>query len=281
MIRYRTLDKTDNQVLHRTFVEAFGDYQVKMDLPFWKFQQMLQRRGYRSEISMGAFEGGVLVGFALSGFRSWNGRATVYDVATGVVPKYRRQGITSGIFLRMKGLLQEKQVEQYLLEVIKSNRPAVQLYQKQGFKIQREFLCFQLKKDLFVPRETCSVERVQGIDCGQVKNFWDYQPSWQNSAASVNAVPEAFAYFAAKLNHTIVGYGIVDQKTGDIPQLAVSKDYRGNGIGGRILTALVNAAESKEISALNVEANPKSAGEFWIQSGFAHYADQYEMLLTL
>lgn len=45
MYSYKMLDKISMATLHEAFVDAFSDYQVKMDLPFWKFQQMLQRRG--------------------------------------------------------------------------------------------------------------------------------------------------------------------------------------------------------------------------------------------
>lgn len=281
MTQYKTLEKTNDQVLHKTFIQAFSDYQVKMDLPYPKFQQMLRRRGYSPEISIGAFDEEMLVGFALNGFRNWNEKATAYDIATGVVPEYRRQGITSSIFLHMKELLREKQAEQYLLEVIKSNQPAVLFYQKQGFEIQRELLCFQLNKNQFIAREPHKVDRVNGVDFEQIKSYWDYQPSWQNSADSMHAVPEAFLYSVVRFDDTVIGYGILDRKTGDIPQIAVHKDYRGHGIASSIMAEIVKTAEPEKISVLNVEANLKSVQDFLIQSGFERYAEQYEMFLTL
>ena len=68
MFNYKTLENTNIEILHEAFLSAFSDYQVKMNFPFWKFQQMLQRRGYISEISIGAFKNHVLVGFVLNGF---------------------------------------------------------------------------------------------------------------------------------------------------------------------------------------------------------------------
>lgn len=146
MYSYKLLDQISMATLHEAFVDAFSDYQVKMDLPFWRFQQMLQRRGYHPEISMGAFKDERMVGFVINGLRSWKGKTTAYDLGTGVVEDCRRQGITSDLLLNIQKLLKEKNVEQYLLEVIQSNESAVQLYSKQNFKIQREFSCFQLQK---------------------------------------------------------------------------------------------------------------------------------------
>lgn len=281
MILYKTLEKTSTETLHETFIEAFSDYQVKMDLPFWKFQGMIQRRGYTPDLSIGAFENEKLVGFALNGLRQWNGKATVYDIATGVAPEYRRQGITSSIFLHIRELLKDKKAEQYLLEAIKSNEPAIQLYRKQGFEIQREFSCFLINRDKFIPKAGHKVEKVNGIDFEEVKGFPDFYPSWQNSAESIEAVSETFAYFVVRLDNVIAGYGIIDEMTGDIPQLAVARAHRGKGIAGSIMAELVKAAKSERAGVLNVEAQLEPISNFLINSGFEYHVGQFEMLLKL
>lgn len=281
MINFQILNNISNETLHKVFLDAFSDYQVKIDLPFWKFQQMLQRRGYHSEISIGAFEEERLIGFVLNGLRNWNGKATAYDLGTGVVAEFRRQGITSDMLLHIKKQLQVNQVEQYLLEVIKSNQSAVQLYQKQGFEIQREFSCFQLDKDKFISKTSCKVERIKRIDLEQLKEFWDFKPSWQNSIASIGTMPDAFIYYIVRFENIIVGYGIIDKKTGDIPQIAVNKNYRGNGIASSIMTEIVKNSESQKISVLNVETQLKPIEDFLVKSGFTYQVGQYEMLLKL
>lgn len=281
MIYYKTLNETSLEILHKAFLEAFFDYQVKTDLPFWKFEQMLLRRGYNPDISMGAFDNDRLVGFVLNGYRNWIGKPTVYDLGTGVIPEYRRKGITSDLLLHIRKLLKEKQVEQYLLEVIKSNQSAFQLYKKQGFEIQREFSCFHLEKDKFIPGTICKVERVERIETEQFKEFWDFEPSWQNSVASVEAVPEAFNFFVARFNNTIAGYGIIDKVSGDIPQIAVNRDYRGNGIAYGIMTELLKSTGSGKVALLNVETNSTPIESFLNKLGFVYYVGQYEMLLKL
>jgi ribosomal protein S18 acetylase RimI-like enzyme len=171
MFSYRALDNISIETLHKTFIDAFSDYQVNISLPLWKFEQMLQRRGYVSELSIGAFKNERLVGFVLNGFRSWNGKPTVYDLGTGVIVEYRRQGITSNMLLNIKEVLKQKQVEQYLLEVIKTNISAVSLYKNQGFEMQREFTCFQLDKNKYNPITTCKVDHANRMDWGQLTDF--------------------------------------------------------------------------------------------------------------
>lgn len=281
MLRYSAFHSTGPELLHQAFLRAFSDYQVKMDLPFPDFEQMLRRRGYCPELSVGAFQGEELVGFVLNGFRSWNGKPTVYDLGTGVVPECRRQGLTNEMLRRTKLLLKENQVEQYLLEVIQTNDSALALYKKQGFRESREFSCFRAAKTNLVRRSDWPVEPAAAIDFEAVKEFWDFSPSWQNSADSIHAAPEAFVSSVVRRNKEIAGYGIADRKTGDIPQLAVKREYRGKGIARSILTDLANRTESARLCMLNMETSAESTEKFLRASGFTPFVGQYEMLLAL
>ncbi|WP_326907181.1 GNAT family N-acetyltransferase [Sedimentibacter sp. MB31-C6] len=281
MFEYKFLTKTSNESLHKVFLDAFSDYQVKIDLPIWKFILMLKRRGYVPDLSIGAFKGEMLVGFVLNGFRSWNGKPTVYDLGTGVIAEYRKQGITNNMLLNIKELIKQRQIEQYLLEVIKSNTSAIQLYKKQGFEIQREFTCFQLDKNKYNPITTCKVEHVNKMDWEQLTEFWDIKPSWQNSIDSINAVAEDLIYSIVRFDSAIVGYGIIDRRTGDIPQIATNRYYRGKGIARCIITDLIKNTDSNKISVLNVDNISKSTEDFLLKLGFERIVAQYEMILKI
>ncbi len=284
MFHYKTLENTSIEVLHQAFVDAFSDYQVKIDLPRWKFQAMLQRRGFAPSISVGAFQEELLVGFVLNGYRDWEGKSTVYDLGTGVISEYRKQGITSNILSYLKELLKEKGTEQYLLEVLQTNAAAFQLYKKHGFEVVRAFSCFQIDKSLYRPRVTCTVESLDGmidVEWENLKSFWDYIPSWQNSVDSVHALAEAFSYSIAVIDGVIAGYGMIDKRTGDIAQIAVDRRYRRRGIARSIVTKLVDNTEGERISVLNVDGRDEGMKSFLLDAGFVNTVDQYEMLLRL
>lgn len=284
MLEFRTLEEVSIDVLHKTFVEAFSDYQVKIDLPLWKFENMLARRGYAPEKSMGAFKGNALVGFILNGYRKWNGITTAYDQGTGVVPQYRKQGITTNLFLKLAEQLKSEGAGQYLLEVLQQNTSAFELYKKQGFEITRTFSCYKLENKNYQPKKEFAVEHVNSFtpsDWEHLKAFWDFQPSWQNSVDSVSAVQHSFIYAVVRLDNKIAGYGIIDKKTGDIPQLGVDKDYRRKGIAGSIMSDLINCTEADKAAVINVDDSSNSMKGFLEASGFEHYVDQYEMLLKL
>lgn len=284
MYSYKTLEDTSTETLHEAFLEGFSDYQVKIDLPLNKFKSMMQRRGYTPDLSMGAFFNDKLVGFILNGYRSWNGKSTVYDTGTAVLPQYRKQGITSSIFQNIKDLLKEKRAEQYLLEAIISNTAAVNLYKKLGFKIIRTFDCFQLDKVNFEPAkpwEVRNVDKMNAEDWKDIINFWDAEPSWQNSIDSINASAETFYYAIVHAEGKTAGYGIIDRKTGDISQIAVDKAYRGKGIGRSIVTDLIENTEAQRISILNIDTRFESIKDFLYKAGFKYSVGQYEMLLKL
>lgn len=284
MISYKTLENTSIEVLQQAFVKAFSDYQVKIDMPVSKLALMLKRRGYDPEISIGAFDDEMLVGFVLNGLRNWNGEQTAYDTGTGVIREYRKQGITSRMISNTMKLFDKNGISQYLLEVIQANTAALRLYQKQGFKISRDLLCFQIDRDKYEPAASYKTERIDNIDqtlWTQLKAFWDVKPSWQNSIDSINAVQDAFLYSIIHIDGKIAGYGIIEKATGDIPQLAVDKDYRHRKVASSILADLIKSTESNKISILNVDGKYETAKDFLLKQGFQSYVDQYEMILKL
>lgn len=284
MYRFETLENIEIDILHQAFLNAFSDYQVKMEMPFWKFQKMLERKGFAPGISMGAFEDGALVGFIFNGLRKWNGRLTVHDLGTAVVPEHRKKGVTGGMFQRVRELVKPENAECCLLEVIQSNTPAVNIYKKQGFEVTRAFTCFLMEKSKFhlhEPYQTRRLDKIDEVMWQQIRNFWDVPPSWQNSIDSINAVSDTFAYSVVCSGADILGYGVIDRKTGDIPQIAVNKQHRHRGVARCILSDLIKSTESGRIAIINVDAASETLVDFCYSAGFEHMVDQYEMVLEL
>lgn len=284
VFNYKSLETVNLKILHKAFLKGFLDYQVKLELPILKFKKMIQRNAYNEKASIGAFENDELIGFILNGIRNWNGRLTAYDSGTAVIQEYRKQGITSNMFLNTKQILKEMEVEQYLLEVIQTNSSAVELYKKQGFKILRELECFYLEKDEFRYRTNYKVQQVDRFseeEWTRFQGFWDFTPSWQNAIGSINALEDTFIYSIVSIEDIIIGYGIIERESGDIPQIAVDKKYRCKGIGRSIMSDLIQNTEANRISVLNVDSNCNSLKNFLTESGFEIKVSQYEMNLEI
>src|SRR3982751_5092132 len=84
--------------LYCTFLEAFSDYVFPFALTESQFRNHIDVNAVDLERTAGCFDDGRLVGFSLNGFGEWHGKSTIYDAGTGVVPAFRRQGISREMF---------------------------------------------------------------------------------------------------------------------------------------------------------------------------------------
>lgn len=281
MLHYESLIHVGREEIYQSFLNAFSDYQVPMNMTFPQFEKMLKRRGFDPNVSVGAFEGDTLVGFILNGCRTWDGKATAYDVGTGVVPDFRKQGITSRMLQTARQNFGKSGVEQYVLEVLTANTSAANIYTKNGFTVEREFLCCQMDGGKNRTDLLHQTEPVMDPDWELFRTFWDYQPSWQNSIQSIEAVRECFNVSAVRINNCIVGYGIIEKTTGEIPQIAVDRNWRNKGIGSSILADLMKQTSSNQIKILNIDTRSKAMLQFITAAGFYNTVNQYEMILEL
>lgn len=283
MIHYQTLEKIPVETLYQTFLEAFSDYAVQFQLSLEEYKNMLKRRGFTPEVSVGVFHNKELVGFVLNGLREIEGHLTAYDVMTGIVPSSRKQGLSKEMFRFVLQTFSEAGVMQYILEVLQENRTAFDIYQKQGFRIVRSFDVFKLEQKISGPKKEMSnivfVTELSDENWALVETFWESSPSWQNAIASIKNTPDAFFYALATIDRKIVGYGIVDKKTGDVPQLAVHGKYQNLGIEQQLLATLQDKTESSTLSLVNIDTELKDKIELLQTIGFKRTTSQYEMIL--
>ena len=286
MITIKQLSKTSIKTIHEAFSKAFSDYVEPFDLTQEQLQYMIERRGCDFNLSFGAFDNDELIGFTLNGIGQWNGKLTAYDTGTGIIKEYRKKGIATRMFDESLPILRQHGVKQYLLEVIRSNKSAVELYKKAGFKTTREFDYYISEKDKlnlkkkFNPNDF-TIREITNPDWLYLKSFWSFEPSWQNSIYSINRKFDHFRFLGIYKNEDLVGYGILEKTTGDIPQLAVANRYRRLGLGSLLINFLIDLSESKMIKIINVETSYKPFKAFAESINLVPGAGQYEMLLDL
>lgn len=280
-MEYKNLQNIQIEKLHKTFLDAFSDYTVNMDLSVEKFNSNLKRKGFSPEISIGAFENGNLVGFILNGLRNINGKLIAYDIGTGVKIDFRRQKITTNMFVYVKKILKDKKIDKYILEVITTNISALNFYKKERFRIKRKFNCFELNKKKFNFYYKYKVENLENLDLKPLSVFWDFTPSWQNSIDSINNISKDFIYSVVYSNKEIVSYGIINKNTGDIPEIAVNKNFRNQNIGISILSNLIENTNSNIITINNIDDKSTITMNFLTKLGFENTVSQYEMILII
>jgi ribosomal protein S18 acetylase RimI-like enzyme len=283
-ISIETLGDISAQTIHDAFKQAFADYVEPFSLSIQQLMYMLERRGCDLDISFGAFSNDKLAGFVLNGIGNWESKRTAYDTGTGVVKEFRKKRIATRIFNDSLPVLQSNGISQYLLEVIRTNTSAFELYRKAGFGVTREFEYFiSHKTDIHFPETSpdtaYTIKKIEEPNWDKLKSFWDYNPSWQNSIDSITRKLPYFTILGAFDKEELLGYGIIENHTGDIPQLAVGKEHRLRGLGTTLLENLVKISESDEIKIINTLAGYKPFNEFARSINLNPGHGQYEMLL--
>jgi len=286
MISYRLLNKDDFESLHQTLVQAFSDYSLAINPTIDGLRRMYTIEGVNLDYSVGAFEDGKMVGFTANAIGDWQGILTAYDAGTGVIPAYRRRGISRGMFDFLLPFLRSRQIKQYLLEVITKNEPAVRLYQNLGFQIHRDLLVY--KRDKAPELENVSrdvmTKEIETPDWKQLESFLTYLPSWQNSIDSYNrSAPDETIkknIIGLYLGENLIGYGIVFKNSGNVSQMAVAEEYRHRGFGKILLNALQKQTE-KPLLLSNIDKKARETAAFLESNGFELLTTQYEMLLKL
>lgn len=283
-MKIENLQNVSINALYEAFGRAFFDYEVQLNQT--EFETMIHRRGYRADLSFGAFDNGKLVAFTLNGVGSFNNIKTVYDTGTGTINEYRGQGLATKIFNYAIPYLKKAGYKQYLLEVLQHNTKAVLIYKKLGFEITREFNYFGAKTvDIevytgsFYPN--VHVKPIGLQDKQVLLECCDFNPSWQNNFSAVLRNMANFFCIGLCNNKELLGYAIFEPLTGDIAQLAVKKEYRRQGLGSFLMLLMVNLNKHHSIKILNCETSCISITAFLESFNIQLKGKQYEMLKHL
>lgn len=281
----RPLAGTDPEIIWNGFSKAFADYEVQINRT--QFMALIKRRGFDPDVSFAAFEGKEnIIAFTLNGTGTFNGIPTAYDTGTGTVKEHRGKGLATKIFEHSLPFLNERNLKQYLLEVLQHNTGAVSVYTKLGFKVTREFNYFVQKSTGVIPGPDMdgtrvSVRQTDPVAAAATEEFADFAPSWQNSYESISRVPDHFVALGAYEEDKMLGYIIIEPASGDIPQFAVAREWRRNGIGSLLLREALQLNQSETVKIVNADIQYESITGFLKSKNIHVTGKQYEMIRKL
>ncbi|WP_242926808.1 GNAT family N-acetyltransferase [Pontibacter vulgaris] len=283
---FKLLTAQDLPILHQTFLDAFADYLVPIQLNEAQFKAKLKREGVQTELCGGAFYKENLAGFILTGLGEWQGKYTAYNAGTGVVPQHRGHALTRRLYEFMLPAMQKAGVKQCLLEVIKQNVPALKVYQSLGFKITRTLDCFRSFKEeliLHIPAaKSINIRQATQPNWPLYKSFWDITPTWQNTPEAITRstdpkiILEAYDEF-----NQVTGYVVFYPHNGAIAQLAVSMNARGKGIGTALLREVARLAATPALMLINIDTAGEEFIKYLENRGLRRILMQYEMVLPI
>lgn len=282
-LQIKPLSITPVEQIHEAFIDAFSEYEVKLDMPLEKLVEMMLTRDLNPDFSVGCFDGDMLVGFILTGYREIAGQKVCYDGGTGVIKAYQRKGIGEMLLKELLLILREKQINRFVLEVLENNTPAIKLYEKHGFAKTRKLECFEIEKQQLRPVP----DRGFGITVTNPATMFHneeiyrlYQPTWQNEIKSVLNVSENYTCISLSCTSKILGYGFIHKTKGDIPQIGISEEWKHWGLEAHLVAELARHTNNEKIIVLNVEAG-NYLGEMLRKLGFRNSVNQWEMVLKM
>jgi len=281
--KFKSLQQTPVEQVHQAFVDAFSDYEVPLTMPFEKFVEMIKVRDLNLKYSLGCFVNERLVGFIISGFRKTAGKNICYNGGTGVVKEFRRQGIGEQLLEKLIVMLKEMQINQFVLEVLENNQPAINLYEKYGFKKTRRLECFEIEKQMLKPVPDRGFGITVANPVTPVNNGAKYQlylPTWQNEMKSVLNVSENYTAVTLACSDKVLGYGIIHKTKGDIPQICILEEWKQWGLESHLFAELARYTENEKIIVLNVEES-NYLGKTLRKMGFRNFVNQFEMALEI
>ncbi len=273
-----SLEHTDLGILTDTFNKAFEGYFVPLQLSAKQLQAKIKSENILLEYSVGVTVDGELGGFILIGIDTVN--QTAYNAGTGVAPKFRGRRKTEKMYAYLFPLLNGIGIKTHLLEVICQNGNALKIYNKLGYSISRKLISYKgtVVKPDSVDNEIESIQ-LSGED--QVKPFWNYRPSYQNSFFCITNNLEKHKIIGKLCNGKISGYLIFTEDTLRIKQFGVNSDFRRTGIGHNLFYEVQKLDPEKEILIINVDESDSKTNTFLRKIGLVPFIEQFEMKLTV
>jgi ribosomal protein S18 acetylase RimI-like enzyme len=263
MIDIRPLTGVSFETMAEAFNDAFSDYDIPAKYSVEYLTYLVQRRGYRPDLAVGAFDGERLVGFVFNCLQGED----AYNSGTGVVISHRRHGIARQLMQRSIETLPAKR---YTLEVIETNHRAIALYRSLRFDEPRRFQCWT-----YATTRDVRVKELANADLEAIAANGDIVPAWQNSLDSIRRAREPHVVLGDER-----GAVVFFPQTGDVPLLAVRRDARRHGLGTQLLDAAATRS-AKPLRIMNIDVRAEDIGAFMAAIGAKPLVRQIEMIIDL
>jgi len=257
------------------FLLAFENYFVKMPSDRNYYKERWKAANVDYNLSYGLFDKGKLVGFIIHAIDKRNGIVTAFNTATGVIPEYRGKKIVKSIYNYALQDLAKHGIQKSTLEVITKNNIAIKAYEGVGFKISKNFKCFEgeikIEND-----EEFEVEQIalKNINWNTLPNqqyySWDFQKETLLKGNN--------SFFQVLRNKKPESFFIINSDTNYIAQFDVL--HTKNKGWNRLFTA-INKQVSGNIKIINVDERLEDKLNCINSIGLKHLVDQYELEINI
>ncbi|CAM4322490.1 GNAT family N-acetyltransferase [Erysipelothrix aquatica] len=265
MIAVKQLSDVKFESLVKTINEAFQDYPVPMEFTSDTLKTKLEGVNTNLDYSFGVYDEEELVGFVI---HALNG-AVAYNVITGIVPRYRKQGLYTMMFEAALSYFNMFGIDTYQLEVLNDNDNAIKTYKKNGFEVTATYNCYKgsVKTKPTTPYE---VNLDFGSDVSSLRHLENHHPSFANYIGT----PQNQNIYTIQENAEIVAF-IAVLNNGSVRHFGYTHP-------DQLQALLFNASNMYETLTINnIETYAEDVIELLETLGFRAYTYQYQMELTI
>ena len=275
----RTLERTSLAEITASFNEAFSDYFIPLQFTGESMAAKIKSEGILLKYSVGAFEGGRMVGYMLHGYDVVDGVKTIYNGGTGVVPAFRNKGITTTMYQYIIPRLQKEGIHHHILEVIDNNYPAMKVYEKIGFEKVRSLVAFKGSAAI----DGAIAYEIKGLDAvpAEVSSFSEMEAAWQNSVGSIARDREGHVPVGAYDDDKLIGFAVYVAATGRVKQCAVHPRHRRKGVGRSLFHYIQQNSGRGQLVVTNVDEAYEPALQFLQVLDFQPFLRLYEMKMEV
>jgi ribosomal protein S18 acetylase RimI-like enzyme len=285
-IRFRSFVRNDIPDMRKVFNQAFEDYLIPVLLNESDFKRkLIEKSRLNFKYSVGCFDNKQLVGFLFHTIEEYQKKKTAYNGGTGVIPDYRGNNLTYRMYEHIIPKLIKKKVEDCILEVISNNKPALQSYEKVGFRKSKFYHCLKLDEEgdylKNPPPGNFRTVKSPKPQWEIYSTFRDYESSFLDTFHMLKKNLKSETILESYDGDDLVGYIIYNKRMGRVGNIGVHKKYRGRGIGTSLIRKMHADCRKKPIYILNVNERSYNLLNFFLRLGFKNDIDQFELKLKL
>lgn len=263
------------EALRRAMLAAFADYAVPMQPSPAVFDLMMRQRGLNRGASRIAARGGKVVALWLVSVRGDAG----YLIVSGTLPEARGTGLARGLAADSLAHLAQMGVTRFETEVMVGNKPALALYERLGMQRHRALICYEGLTAAGTPSHA-PVRASWTTTAPRAAALRDWPPSWQNSDAALQAVPDQIKCVVLRDAAGLAGYAVLVPLTSTLAQIAVRPDMRRSRMG-RALVQAVMRVHPKPLRMLNAQTDDAGFADFMASLGAGPTVQQHHLMMPL
>lgn len=256
---------------------SFEGYLIPMEVDAEGYERRFRADDLDPFASRVYLRDGKPTGILLIGRRGRTSRIAAMGVASGE----RGNGLGEGIMREALRDAKKRGDHAIVLEVFEQNEPAINLYEKLGFRARRRLFGYRLESDTELPKTLDEPSEMDPLGLARVvAREGNSNPPWMLSAESLSAATlPAKAYHLDHRAYALVGD--TEARTLALSALVVRKEERRRGWGSRMLDALRASFPGRGWTVPQIVPGDFTHGFFTSLGWRRSELNQIEMLLDL